>query len=118
MHRTVAKQSSKKIQSKKATANANMAADPAAFQALPTRFCFNQEARTAIVANGITVTQNLIGITHKDVDNIAKIIHANCTQPMIVPYIAQKKLTMLAFWVNPCHRNKCHTKQVCQHDMG
>lgn len=78
----------------------NMVANVATFQDLLIHFSFSQEARTAIIANGLTTNQDLIGLKYKDIDNIMKIVHASRTPPMIVPYIAQKKLTTLAYWVN------------------
>lgn len=77
-----------------------MAANVVTFQDLLIRFGFNQEARTAIIANGLTINQDLIGLNDKDIDNIMKIVRTSRTPPMIVPYIAQKKLTVLAYWVN------------------
>jgi hypothetical protein len=81
-----------------------MVANVATFQDLLIHFSFSQEARTAIIANGLTTNQDLIGLKYKDIDNIMKIVHASRTPPMIVPYIAQKKLITLAYWVNHWHR--------------
>ncbi len=61
-----------------------------AFQAALARFGFAPNATAAIIANGITTTQDLIGIDSKDIENIIKIVRASTTPPMLVPYMAQK----------------------------
>ena len=73
-------------------------ADPTFLAALQ-RFGFNEVARNAVVTNGAASTNDLIGITKSDIAKIVKIIR---TGPQAIPvsFIAEKRLTVLAYWVN------------------
>ena len=68
------------------------------------QFGFSQAAQAAITANGLQSTQDLIGLSEKDIDNIMKIVRASTVPPMIVSYMAQKRLTVMCYWVNRRHR--------------
>jgi hypothetical protein len=70
------------------------------FRALLQRFGFSQDGVQAIVDNGIRTTLDLIGIDTDDIENIVKIIRASQTPPMLVLYIAQKRRSVLAYWVS------------------
>jgi hypothetical protein len=74
-------------------------AQAVAFQAVLQRLGCPPTAIQAINANGITTTQDLIGINDKDVENILKIIRTS-QPPVLVPYIAQKRINTLCYWVN------------------
>jgi hypothetical protein len=74
-------------------------AQAVAFQAALTRIGFSQAAVTAINNNGINSTVDLIGINDKDTAQILKIIRT-ADPPVIVPYIAQKRLNIFCYWVN------------------
>jgi hypothetical protein len=74
------------------------------FQLALSGFGFSQPAMLAIVANGLTNSQDLVGIKNKDIENIMKIIRASMVPPMLVPYMAQKCLNILCYWVNHRHR--------------
>ncbi len=76
-----------------------MAAQAVAFQAALQRIGFPQLAIDGLVANGITSTTDLIGLTDKDTSQILKIIRTG-NPPITVPYIAQKKLNIFCFWAN------------------
>jgi hypothetical protein len=67
------------------------------------QFGFSQPAQAAITANGLQTTQDLIGLSDKDIDNIMKIVRASTVPPMIVSYMVQKRLTVMCYWVNRCH---------------
>jgi hypothetical protein len=64
-----------------------MAAQAVAFQAALQRIGFPQAAVDGLIANGITSTMDLIGLTDKDTQ-ILKIIRTG-NPPITVPYIAQ-----------------------------
>jgi hypothetical protein len=49
-------------------------AAPAAFQVALTRLGFNQESVDALVANGLTTTEDLCSLEEKDVEQVLKII--------------------------------------------
>jgi hypothetical protein len=74
------------------------------FRALLQRFGFSQESLQALVDNGVRTTADLTGLVADDIENIVKIIRASRTPPMLVSYLAQKRLTILTFWVNRCKR--------------
>jgi hypothetical protein len=74
------------------------------FRALLQRFGFSQDGVQAILDNGIRTTPDLIGIDTDDIENLVKIIRASRTPPMLVSYIAQKRLSVLAYWVNRLRR--------------
>jgi hypothetical protein len=76
-----------------------MAAQAVAFQAALNRMGFPQAAIEGLTANGIISTQDLIGLTDKDVAQVLKIIRAS-TPPVVVPYIAQRRLNIFCYWVN------------------
>ncbi len=44
-------------------------------------FGFTQPAIIAIITNGLTTTQDLIGIDAKDIENIMKIVRASTVPP-------------------------------------
>jgi hypothetical protein len=77
-----------------------MHAPRVAFQHLLTRFGFSPPAIQGIIANGIMSTRDLIGIDSTDIENIVKIIRASTVPPMLVSYVAQKRLTVLCYWTN------------------
>ena len=79
--------------------SSNSMAQAVAFQAALTRIGFSQAAVTAINNNGINSTVDLIGINDKDTAQILKIIRT-ADPPVIVPYIAQKRLNIFCYWVN------------------
>jgi len=70
------------------------------FRALLQRFGFSQDALQAIIDNGIRTTTDLIGLVADDIENIVKIARSSRTPPMLVSYLAQKRLSILTFWVN------------------
>jgi hypothetical protein len=73
-----------------------------AFQAALQRIGFTQPAVAAMAANGITTTQDLIGLDDKDVEQILKIIRVR-PLPIQVPYIAQKRLNIMCYWTSRRH---------------
>ena len=74
------------------------------FQQALSTYGFSQPAILAIVANGLTNSQDLVSIESKDIENIMKIVRARTVPPMLVPYMAQKRLNILCYWVNRRHR--------------
>ncbi len=56
-------------------------AEHVAFHAALQRFGFTQPAIIAILANGLTSTQDLIGIEAKDIENVMKIVRASTFHP-------------------------------------
>jgi hypothetical protein len=74
-------------------------AQAVAFQAVLLRLGCPPPAIQAITANGINTTQDLIGLTDKDIENVLKIIRT-AQPPVVVPYVAQKRLNTLCYWVN------------------
>ncbi len=74
------------------------------FQQLLVRFGFSPIAIQGIVNNGVNRTRDLIGIDSNDIENIIKIIRTSTVPPMPVSYIAQKRLTVLCYWVIQRHR--------------
>ncbi len=71
------------------------------FQQALSNFGFSQPAILAIVANGLTNSQDLVGIESKDIENIMKIVRARTVPPMLVPYMAQKCLNILCYLGEP-----------------
>jgi hypothetical protein len=74
-----------------------------AFQAVLTCMGFTNPTINALAANGINTTQDLIGLNEKDVEQILKIIRTG-PPPMVVPYIAQKRLNIFSYWVSWRHQ--------------
>ena len=74
-----------------------------AFQAALQRMGFSQAAVAAMTVNGITTSQDLIGLDDKDVEQILKIIRIG-PPPILVPYIAQKGLNIMCYWASRRHR--------------
>jgi hypothetical protein len=64
-------------------------AGDADFIAALTGFQFSAEAIQAIVSNGLTSTESLIGLTSKDIENVMTIVRKS-TPPIVVNYISQK----------------------------
>ncbi len=64
-------------------------AGDADFIAALTGFQFSAEAIQAIVSNGLTSTESLIGLTSKDIVNVMTIVRKS-TPPIVVNYISQK----------------------------
>jgi len=74
-------------------------AQAVAFQVALTRLGFSQADVMAINNNGINSTVDLIGLNKKNTAQILKIIRA-ADPPVVVPYIAQKRLNIFCYWVN------------------
>jgi hypothetical protein len=72
-------------------------AAPAAFQVALTRLGFNQESVDALVANGLTTTEDLCSLEEKDVEQVLKIIRTG-PPAWVVPFLAQKRLITFCFW--------------------
>jgi hypothetical protein len=74
-----------------------------AFRALLTRIGFTQPAIVAMEANGITSPQDLVNLDKKDIEQILKIIRTG-PPPVVVPYLAQKKLNTYCYWATRRNR--------------
>ncbi len=61
----------------------------ATFQAALTCIGFPQPSIAALVTNGITTTEDLLGLNEKDIEQVLKIIRTG-PPPLVVPFIAQK----------------------------
>lgn len=83
---------------------ANVVVPEPAFLATLMRFGFSQPAIAAINANGLNTTNDLISLSTGDIENIMKIICMNTANPVVIPYVAQKRLTVFCYWVNRRHR--------------
>jgi hypothetical protein len=59
------------------------------FQAALSHISFAQPAIAALATNGMTTTEDLLGLNEKDVEQILKIIRTG-PPPLVAPYIAQK----------------------------
>jgi hypothetical protein len=77
-------------------------AQAVAFTAALNRLGFSQAAITSMNANGLNTMTDLIGLNDKDMAQILKIIRT-AEPPVVVPYIAQKRLNIFCYWVN--HRS-------------
>jgi hypothetical protein len=78
-----------------------MAAAPVAFNAALIRIGFSQDAVASINQNQVKVSENLIGMSKDDVEQLMKIIRGGHGVPVItVPFMAQKKFAMFCYWVN------------------
>jgi len=53
----------------------------------------------ALNNNGLNTSVDLIGLNDKDIAQILNII-GTAAAPVVVPYIAQKRLNIFCFWVN------------------
>jgi hypothetical protein len=73
-------------------------AQAVAFTAALNRIGFSQAAIAALNANGINSTTDLVRLNDKDTAQILKIIRT-ADPPVIVPYIAQKRLNIFCHWV-------------------
>ncbi len=82
-------------------ANINHEAD---FITVLTHLGFAPGVIQTINDNGFNTTADLIGVDEKDVENLLKIIRSSTTPPTLVPYMAQKRLNTLCYWVNRRHR--------------
>jgi hypothetical protein len=80
-------------------------AQAVAFQATLTRIGFPQPAIAALTTNGITTTQDLLGLNEKDIEQILKIIRTG-PPPIVVPYIAQKRMNIFCYWADQHHCSK------------
>jgi hypothetical protein len=70
-----------------------------AFSTALDRLGFSQAAIAAVNANGLNTTLDLIGLNEKDTAQILKITRTG-DPPIIVPYIAQKRLNIMCYWAN------------------
>jgi len=78
-----------------------MAAAPAAFNAALIRIGFSQEAVASINQNQVMVSENLIGMTKDNVEQLVKIVRGGHGVPVItVPFMAQKRFATFCYWVN------------------
>ena len=68
-----------------------------AFQAALTRLGFAQPAIATLDANGLTGVRDLINLTKKDVEQLLKIVRAS-PPPVVVPFLAQKRLNIFCYW--------------------
>jgi len=74
-------------------------AQAVAFSTALDRLGFSQAAIAAVNANGLNTTVGLISLNEKGTAQILKIIRTG--DPLIiVPYIAQKRLNIMCYWVN------------------
>jgi hypothetical protein len=81
--------------------NSFMVAAPAAFNTTLIRIGFSQDAVASINQNQVKVSENLIGMSKDDVEQLMKIIRGRHGVPVItVPFMAQKKFAMFCYWVN------------------
>ncbi len=77
------------------------AAALAGFNAALTRIGFANEAIASMNQNQIVSTTSLIGMEKDDVEQLMKIIRGGQGAPVIpVPFMAQKKFTILCYWIN------------------
>lgn len=74
-----------------------------AFQAALTRLGFNAQSIAGLNANGVQSVEDLINLTDKDTAQILKIVRAG-PPPIIVPYLAQKRLDIFCFWATRRNR--------------
>jgi hypothetical protein len=75
--------------------------EAAAFGAALTRIGFSANATAAIQQNQVITTASLIGMTKEDVEQLMKIVRGGQGAPVItVPFMTQKKFTILCYWVN------------------
>ena len=72
-------------------------------QAALNRLGFSQAAIIALNNNGLNTSADLVGLNEKDTAQILKIVRT-AVPPVIVPYIAQKRLNIFCYWVNRCTR--------------
>jgi hypothetical protein len=86
-------------------AHKDMAGNPEkiAFTALLQRLGISAAISQSINDNGFTTMNDLIGVDSKDIENLFKIIRTSITLPTLVPYISQKRLNTLCYWVNRRH---------------
>jgi hypothetical protein len=78
-----------------------MAAAPAAFNAALIQIGFSQEAVASINQNQVTVSENLIGMTKDNVEQLVKIVRGGHGVPVItVLFMAQKRFATFCYWVN------------------
>jgi len=59
--------------------------------------------RKLMINNGITATKSLVRLTSKDIENVVTIV-CKSVPPIVVNYVSQKRLTIMAYWTNWCHR--------------
>ncbi len=78
-------------------------AQTVAFQAALTRLGFNAQSIAGLNANGVQSVEDLINLTDKDTAQILKIVRAG-PPPIIVPYLAQKRLDIFCFWATRRNR--------------
>lgn len=73
------------------------AAARAAFRAVLERIGFPEAAVDSLNANGFRVPADLINLSDKDIEQVLKIIRTG-PPPIVVPYLAQKRLNTFSFW--------------------
>jgi len=78
-------------------------AQAVAFQAALTRLGFGQPAIAALDVNGLTGVRDLINLTDKDVEQLLKIVRTG-PPPVVVPFLAQKRLNIFCYWATKRHR--------------
>jgi hypothetical protein len=71
-----------------------------AFTALLQRLGISTAISQLINDAGFTTTSDLIGVDNKDIENLLKIIRTCATPLTLVPYVSQKRLNTLCYWVN------------------
>jgi len=73
------------------------------FQAALDRIGFNGPSVTALTGNGINSVRDLINLTTKDIEQILKIVRTG-PPPVVVPYLAQKRLNIFCYWATRRNR--------------
>jgi hypothetical protein len=79
------------------------AAPEPGFLATLVAFRFYPDAIQGLTNNGLLSTHDLIGLTARDIEKIMKIIRIG-PPVVVVPYLAEKNLTILTYWVNRRNR--------------
>jgi hypothetical protein len=82
----------------------------AGFNAALTRIGFSAEVIASVNQNQVTSTMSLIGMSKEDVKQLMKIVRGgHGVSIILVPFIAQKKFTILCYWVN---RRNCLNESI------
>jgi len=74
-----------------------------AFQAALQRIGFGQAAIVALETNGLNSVQDLINLDVKDIEQLLKIVRTG-PPPVVVPCLAQKRLSIFCFWATKRNR--------------
>jgi hypothetical protein len=74
-----------------------------AFQAALQRIGLGQATIATLETNSLETVQDIVNLNNKDIERLLKIVRAG-QPPVVVPFLAQKRLNIFCFWATKQNR--------------